>query len=87
MIESIAKVLLNYLSNIVGAVLPDDPEEKEKETIKNSAISAYAIGKTFGSELVESTETEIDDKVLSELLESCEEAAKKYDFSLDATKI
>lgn len=87
MIEKFAEVLLNYLSNIVGAALPDSPGEKELKLIKNSSISAYAVGKTFGAEIVESTENKIDDKVLAELLESCEETSKKYEFSLDATKL
>ena len=86
-LEPIVKVLLNYLSNIVSQALPVEPSEKEYLIIKNSTISVYAISKTFGIEIVESTENEIDDKVLSELIESCEDAAKIYKFSLNAEEL
>lgn len=84
MIEQLAKGLLNYLSDIIGVALPDDPGEKELNTIKNSTVSAYAIAKTFGADIVESTENDIDDKVLEELIETCEDMSEKYAFSLNA---
>lgn len=84
MVEQLAKVLLNYLSDIVSAVLPDEPTPEQLSMLTNSTVTAYAVAKTFGADIVESTENEIDDKILDELLESCEEAAVEYGFSLNA---
>ena len=87
MVENIAKVLLNYLSDIVGKALPDNPDEKALKNITQATIVAYAVAKTYGSDIVASTENEIDDKVLSELVESCDEASIKYNFSLNPQDI
>ena len=87
MIESIVKVLLNYSSDVIAKVLPDDPDEKQLDYIKNSAIVTYHACRTFGLQIVESTENDIDDKILSELLESCKEAGLKYGFSLNDEKL
>ena len=87
MVENIAKLLLNYLSDIVGKALPDNPEEKQLKNIKQAAIVAYAAAKTYGTDIVASTENDIDDKVLAELVESCEDASSKFEFSLNATDL
>lgn len=85
MIEGLVKVLMNYASNVVAAVLPDDPTPEKLETIQNTTLVAYAAAKGFGTDIVADTENEYDDKAIEELIESCEVTAEKYGFSLDAT--
>lgn len=85
MIEGLVKLLMNYTSDVIGAILPDEPTAEQRETIENTTLVAYAACKGFGKDIVADTENTYDDKAIDELLESCEETAKKYGFSLDAT--
>lgn len=87
LIAQAVKFILNYTSNIVAQVLPDNPDEKELETMHNTAIVAYAAAKGFGKDIAASTENTYDDKAISELIQSCEEAAKKYNFTLNAEEL
>jgi hypothetical protein len=83
LVEQAVKFLMNYASNVVSKVLPEAPEEKELKLIKNTTLVAYSAAVGFGQDIVESTENTYDDKAIKELLESCEETAEKYNFSLN----
>lgn len=85
LIEQAVKWILNYASNIVDKSLPENPEPNELELIQNTTLVAYSAAKGFGVDIVEDTENEYDDKMIEELIESCENTSKRYGFSLDAT--
>lgn len=83
MIENLVKLLMNYASNIIEKVLPDEPTEQQIETIANTTLVTYAACKGFGNDIVADTENTYDDKAIEELIDSCEKVAIKYNFSLD----
>lgn len=86
LIKQAVSFLLNYTSNVIEKTLPDNPEPKELELIQNTTLTTYAAAKSFGIDIVADTENKYDDKLISELIESCEETSDKYGFSLDATQ-
>jgi len=93
LLESLFNMAVGQLNEIIKSFAKEPGEGPGKitpekvENIANISICGYAIGKTYGVKLVESTKTKIDDKLLKEGLEVCEDMASKYGFSLDATKI
>lgn len=89
LLESLFNMAVGQVNEIVKSLAKDQEEltPEKIENIKNICICGYAIGKTYGIDLVESTKTKIDDKLLLEGLQICEDMESKYGFSLDATKI
>lgn len=85
LIQQAVMFLLNYTSNIIEKVLPDNPDEKDLENIQNTTLVTYAAAKGFGKDIVEDTDNPYDDKMIEELIESCEETADRYEFTLNAT--
>jgi len=83
----IVKLLIGYISNIAGTVLPDDLDGRQKVWMQSSVGSAYAFAKNFGQQLVISTENDLDDKVLDELIEVCEMASEKYGIELNPENV
>jgi hypothetical protein len=86
-LKQIAGVAIEYLSNLADLAAPDAPTPEQIENVKGYVVPVYALAKTQGNKLVNSSENDLDDQVLDELVEICENVAKKYDFTLDATQI
>jgi len=86
-ISAIAVMLIGSISDLVNKFTPDEITEEEKEKVQKLAVPVYAVAKTYGADLVESTETDIDDQLLEEAIQICEEAADKYGFTLNAEEL
>lgn len=84
MVEQAVKWILNYTSNVVDKVLPDNPDEKNMEIIQNTTLGAYGLAKGWGKAIVEDTDNPYDDIMMKETIESCENTAKRFNFSLNA---
>lgn len=85
MIEGLVKLLMNYTSDVIGKALPENPTPEQLETIQNVTLVTYAACKGFGVDIVADTENTYDDKAIEELIESCEQTADEYGFTLNAT--
>ena len=83
----ILKTLIGYISDLLEQVAPDELTEEQQKQVQNWVGTIYAALKNFGPELVESTETDLDDAVLSEMIEICELAADKYGLVLNPEEL
>jgi hypothetical protein len=86
-IKTIAKTLIEYLSNLVGLAIPGSVTPEQAKNVQNYVTPVYAAAKTIGNTLVNSSANDLDDEVLEELVQICENVAEKYGFELDATAI
>ena len=86
-LNAIIGLVVAYISNIVATVLPDELDEKQKVWMQSTIGSLYAIAKNFGQQLVAGTENDLDDKVLKEIIQVCEEASIKYGLELNAENV
>ena len=86
-LKGILKLVIEYISTIVATVLPDDLDPKQKVWMQTSMCSAYALAKNFGQTIVLSTENDLDDEVLQEVIQVCEEASDKYGIELNARNV
>ena len=85
--KAILSLLIGYLSDVVAALEPDELTEQGKKNLQMGVGVGYAIFKFAGKELAEGTATDIDDKLVAEGIEICEQAAVKYGLELDATAV
>lgn len=86
-LSSIIKAAIGAISNGLDLIAPDEMTLEQKESWQKIVGSTYAVAKNFGPKLVLSTENDLDDAVLNEMIEICENAAAKYDLKLDPTLI
>lgn len=86
-LEAAIRFLIDQLSNMLNLIAPDELSEEERETMQKVVGSVYAAGKNFGPDLVQSSTTTIDDALLKELFEICEQAAEKYELQLNPVVI
>jgi hypothetical protein len=82
-LAGIAEILVQYVSNLVNMILPG---ELGADGIRG-VQTAYALAKIWGPHFVEQSSNTLDDAVLGELLEICEEAAKKFNFDLNPLEL
>ena len=85
-VKGIIELLIGYLSDVVATMEPDELTEQGRKNVQMGVGILYAILKFAGQPLVETTATDIDDKIIAEGIEICEQAAQKYGLELDATK-
>ena len=74
---------IGYLSNLVDVVSPDELTGETRKTVQKAVGTIYAAAKNWGPDAVASTENDLDDKVLTEAIEICQEVAIKYDLQLN----
>jgi hypothetical protein len=86
-LKDIVKAAIKYLSDAVNLVAPDEVTPELAEKVQQVALPVYSIAKTLGKKWVSDTENDLDDAVLTEVVEICELAAAKYGFILDPTQI
>ena len=86
-LSSVIKALIDAISKALEMIAPDQITPEEKAMWQKYVGPVYALAKNLGPGLVESTENDVDDAVLNELIEVCELAATKYGFTLDPTEL
>ena len=86
-LNGILMLVISYLSTIIASVLPEKLDPKQKVYMQTTMCSVYAVAKNFGQMLVVSTENDLDDQVLKEVIETCEEASAKYGIELNAKNV
>ena len=76
------KKLIDKGGDALEKALEKMATEKPK-LFKVVVVGAHEAAKTYGPDLVKSTKTDVDDKVLAEFLQSCEAVATKHGLDLD----
>lgn len=77
------KLGVGYLSNLVDTVSPDELTGERRKTVQKAVGTIYAGAKNWGPDLVAGTENDLDDQILKEAIEICEQVAIKYDLQLN----
>lgn len=85
--SAIAVFVIGYLSDAVKMFEPDTIPDNVKKNLQDALPVVYSLAKTYGKRAVESTENDLDDAAVNEVIQVCEEAAAKYSLTLDATKL
>jgi hypothetical protein len=82
-LSGMLKLGVGYLSNLVNTVAPDELDPGTKKTVQKTVATIYTAAKNWGPDLVAASENDLDDEVLAEAIDICEEVAKKYDLQLN----
>lgn len=85
--NSIVKFAIQYLSDAVKFVEPADLADNDKENLQDILLIVYGAVVGLGKKLAAKSTNDLDDAVVNELIQICQEAATKYGLTLDATKV
>ena len=77
------KPLIAFISDIVNQISPDQLTPEAKDELQKYVSTVYAAAKNFGPDLVAKTSNDLDDAILAEAIEICEQAATKYGLELN----
>ena len=83
----IVKAGIKAISNAVNMFAPNEITLEQKASLQKIVGTTYAAAKNIGPDLVASTENDLDDALLMEVIEICEQAAAKYGLELDPTVV
>jgi len=83
-LKGMLELLIGYLSNLLELIAPGEITPEAKAQLQKFIPPVYALAKSFGVPLVNSTENDLDNVTLNEFVEICEIAAKKYGIELNA---
>lgn len=77
--EWLIKMLIQLLSQIIDKLVPG---ERLTRNQKKVVRLAWYLGKDWGQDAVNDTETDLDNEALDQMMIACEEAAREGEFSL-----
>ena len=86
-VSSIIKSLIQYLSDALEVIAPDDVSLEVRVQLQKYVGVGYAVAKFLGPGLVASSENDLDDAILKELIDICEKASQVYGLELNAVAI
>lgn len=81
------KPMIAFISDIVNQISPDQLTPEAQQELQKYIGTIYAAAKNFGPDLVAKSENDLDDAVLVEAIEICEQAAAKYGLELNPANL
>jgi hypothetical protein len=81
------KLGIGYISNIIETVAPDELTGNGRANVQKTVGILYAAVKNIGPDYVASTENDLDDAIMDEVIDVCESAAVKYGLELDPQEL
>lgn len=81
------KPMIQYISTAVNQLTPDQLTPEAKAELQMYIGTVYSAAKNFGPMLVAKTTNDLDDAILVEAIEICEQAATKYGLELNPVNL
>jgi hypothetical protein len=78
-LEWLIKMLIQLLSQVIDAIVPG---ERLTHNQKKVVRLAFYLGKDWGQDAVDDTETDLDNEALEQMMTACEETAREGGFAL-----
>ena len=78
-IDWVIKLLIQALEQVIDKLIPGETLSRDQKKVVRTA---YYLGKDWGQDAVEDTETDLDDAALGMLLNKCEDTAQEGSFNL-----
>lgn len=86
-LASMLKPMIAFISDIVNQISPDQLTPGAKIELQKYIGTIYAAARNFGPDLVAKTDNDLDDAILVEAIEICEQAATKYGLELNPVNL
>ncbi len=86
-LAAMLKPAIAFISDVVAQLSPDDLTPEATKELQMYIGTFYSAAKNLGPMLVAKTDNDIDDLILTELIEVCEQAATKYGLELNPTNL